>query len=381
MIEASLDRLKNYIERENYRGYDPYDALKSPLFQLPILRSNKLIRFGTQQFVKRFPLNLRPLLLVPKGLNPVTLGLMIQGYATLVKVYPEDKQMYIERIQDLVNELQKMVPDGYSGTCWGYDFDWEARHAKIPAYQPTVVATGIITNGLFEAWQITGLDKLRVLILDSVSFILNDLNRTFEDETFCFSYSPFDRQQVFNASMKGVRLLAQSYSIIENQQYKETAKKAVQFVINHQNSDGSWNYSLASKGKWVDNYHTGYILDCLSDYIKCCNDDNYNEHFKAGYEYYKRTFIDKSGMPYFYSDTKYPVDCTAASQSIITLLRNGDIELAQKVAEWMIQHMQAENGSFYFRKYRRYTVRTSFMRWSNAWMFAALGYLMYKTKS
>ena len=85
IIEESLQRLVNYIESQNYRGYDPYDALKSPLFRLPILKSNKLIRFGAQQLVKRSPLNLRPLLGIPKGYNPVTLGLCIQGYSNLVK--------------------------------------------------------------------------------------------------------------------------------------------------------------------------------------------------------------------------------------------------------------------------------------------------------
>ena len=77
-IEESLKSLEHYSGEENYKGYDPYDALKSPIFDLPFFRSNKLIRFGAQQFVKRFPVNIRPLLLVPKGLDPVTLGLFIQ---------------------------------------------------------------------------------------------------------------------------------------------------------------------------------------------------------------------------------------------------------------------------------------------------------------
>ncbi|MBK6838061.1 MAG: hypothetical protein IPG90_07085 [Bacteroidetes bacterium] len=46
--------------------------------------------------------------------------------------------------------------------------------------------------------------------------------------------------------------------------------------------------------------------------------------------------------------------------------------MAQKVGAWMIENMQAENGSFYFRKFSAYTIRTSYMRWSNAWMFVGL---------
>lgn len=90
-IEAATSRLRKYIESHHYKGYDPYDALKSPLFRLPLLNKNKLIRFGAQQLVKRSPFNLRSLLFVPKGLNPVTLGLCIQAYAQLININPQEK--------------------------------------------------------------------------------------------------------------------------------------------------------------------------------------------------------------------------------------------------------------------------------------------------
>lgn len=96
-IEAATSQLRKYIEAHRYKGYDPYDALKSPLFKLPLLNKNKLIRFGAQQLVKRSPLNLRTLLFVPKGLNPVTLGLCIQAYAQLIHVNQQEK-MYLTKI-------------------------------------------------------------------------------------------------------------------------------------------------------------------------------------------------------------------------------------------------------------------------------------------
>ena len=381
VIEKSLAKLQKYIELNNYKGYDPYDALKSPLFNLPSFENNKIIRFSAQQFVKRFPLNLRPLLFVPKGLNPVSLGLIIQGYANLITIYPERKEKFKKRIEELARKLEELIPGGFSGACWGYDFDWEARHMKIPAYQPTVVATGIITNGLFQAWKITGLDYLKDLVVDSSNFVLFDLNRSYDGDTFCFSYSPFDEERVFNASMKGVRLLAQAYSLTGNEEFKILARQAAEYVVKHQSKDYSWRYSLAKTGEWVDNYHTGYILDCLNEYVKLCDETAYEEHFRNGFSYYREHFINPDGRPVFYSDKLYPADCTAASQSILTFTRFGEIELAEKVAGWTIKNMQASNGSFYFRKFKYYTIKTPFMRWSNAWMFAALSYLFVSKKN
>lgn len=378
-LEQSLHLLQQYIEDQNYRGYDPYDALLSPFFKLPILKSNKLLRFGSQQVVKRFPLNLRPVLFVPKGLNPVTLGLCIQGYAYLSQVYTNKSPEYIDKILSLTEKLEHLIPEGYAGACWGYDFDWEARDAKIMAYQPTGVATGIITNALFTAWRLLNLEKCRNLCLSASKFILKDLQRTYDEHgNFCFSYSPFDKQQVFNASMKGARLLAQVWSETKETVLKSTAKKAVDFVVNQQMDDGHWAYSLASGGSWTDNYHTGYVLDCLDEYIRLTGDARHEKKLAKGYAFYKKHFVTDDGIPQFYHNHLYAVDCTAAGQTLLTLCRFGDTQLAEKVAIWMRRNMQSKDGYFYFRKFRQFTIKTSFMRWSNAWMFVGLAYCLIK---
>tara|TARA_Y100001933_G_scaffold156914_1_gene155290 strand:+ start:4084 stop:5229 length:1146 start_codon:yes stop_codon:yes gene_type:complete len=380
MINESLSSLQFYIEKNNFNGYDPYDALKSPFFKLPILKTNKILRFLIQQLVKRLPFSVRGLLLVPKGCNPVTLGLSIQAYAYLIKHNPEKKIRNLKKINNLIDELIKMIPKGFSGACWGYDFDWEARNAKIPAYQPTIVATGIITNALFVTYKITGNIRCAKLLENAVNFVINDLNRTYQNDSFCFSYSPHDNQQVFNASMKGVRLLAQAYHINGNRDYLRLAKQAVSFIVSKQNKNGSWAYSLAKAGGWSDNYHTGYILDCLDEYQNLTGDKSWVDNIKLGYEFYINNFIEDEIKPKFYDNQTYPIDCTSAAQTILTTLRFGDKKIARNVAEYMIQKMQKKNGSFMFRKFRYYIIKTSFMRWSNAWMFVSLSNLVYESK-
>lgn len=395
-LHRSTELLQLYIEQNNYCGYDPYDALKSPVFKLPVLKSNKKVRFLLQQLVKRFPLNLRPLLGVPKGYNPVTLGLCIQGYANLLSVYPGKEKELNEKINYLIDELQKLrskklvnssgpylsFEEGraevYSGACWGYDFPWEARYASIPAYQPTVVATGIISNALYIAYKTTGNKRLLEMCSSACNFILNDLKKTFDahDGSFCFSYSPFDRQVVFNASMKAVRLLAQVYAQTKNETLKTVSRKAVEYVMKRQNPHGSWPYSTSKVGGWVDNYHTGYILDCLHEYILCTGDNTYMPNLEKGFDFYFGNFFHNNTIPKFYDKELYPVDCTSAAQSLLTLCRFGKIKTAQNIASYMTQNMQDQKGYFYFRKFKNHTEKIPFMRWSNAWMFAALTTLL-----
>ena len=91
---TGVRRAEEFILAEGFRGYDPYDALTSPMFKLPVLRSNRLARRGAQQVLRRIPLNVRPALGIRKGLSPVTFGLVLQAWASLADAYPERRESY-----------------------------------------------------------------------------------------------------------------------------------------------------------------------------------------------------------------------------------------------------------------------------------------------
>ncbi len=371
-----VENLRAYLESEHYRGYDPFDGLESPLFKHGPLNDLKPIRFVGQQIIKRLPVNVRPLLGILKGYNPVTLALVLQGYVNLTRVYPEKNESYIEKIGYCIGELRRLASRGFSGLCWGYDFDWEARYASIGRGQPTVVATGIVTNSLFTAYQSLGIEEALALCLDSVPFVLKDLNRTYEGDNFCFSYSPFDRQVVFNASMKAARLLSQVYSVTGDEELVSTARRAVGFVIRNQRRDGSWSYSKGDTRNWCDNFHTAYILDCLDEYSKLTGHRESSPNLEIGLKFYSNNFFLRNGVPKYYSNAIFPIDATSAGQSILTLCRFSDSGRATRVANWMIENMQHPSGYFYYQKHKHWTNRISYMRWSNAWMFAGLSTLL-----
>ena len=68
-IQNSLDKVLAFCKSENYSGYNKYDALDSKFLSF-LSFGNKWIRLVYSQVVMRFPLNLRPLLFVPKTPNP-----------------------------------------------------------------------------------------------------------------------------------------------------------------------------------------------------------------------------------------------------------------------------------------------------------------------
>jgi hypothetical protein len=376
VLDAAL-RAADQLQRADYRGWDPFDALASPLFDLPWLRSARLPRLAAQQVVRRVPVNLRPVLRVPKGRNPVTLALALQAHAHLCHAAgPDEAQRHRARAQWCVAELARMRSPGWSGDCWGYDFDWEARYTRMPAGTPTIVATGIVTNALFEAHRLLDLEDAFAMCASAARFVLRDLDRTpGPDGTFCWSYSPLYRDTVLNATMKGARLCAQVHAVTGDPELAALAAATAAYVASHQSESGAWPYAVGDARRWADNLHTAYVLECLHAYARWTGDTAFDATTRRGYAYYRSRFFTADWKAKYFDDRVHPIDATACAQSIIALCRFGDAELAGRVAATTIALLQRPDGAFGYQVRRFGTVRTPFARWSTAWMLAALAVL------
>jgi hypothetical protein len=377
IVGRSLDRLESYVVAERLRGYDPYDALTSPVFRLPVLRSSKWLRIAAQQALKRSPYNVRPLLRIPKGYNPVTLAFVLEGSAYRAQVDTDRAEPHRARALQCVMELARLRSPGYSGDCWGYPFDWEARYGRLPAATPTIVATGIVTNALFVAYRLLQLENAFEMCTSAARFVLEDLARTAEDSTFCWGYFPSDTQRVLNATMKGARLCAQIYSVSQDDAYLEPARQTAAYVARHQREDGSWPYAVGDPRQWADNFHTAYVLDAFDSYERCTGDGRFRTVRERGWRYYRRSFFLDEGIPRYHPEKAFPIDATACAQSLLTLCRFGDVETASRVADWTIRNMQCDDGHFAYQLRRRRLVHIPYMRWSSAYMYAGLSRLAY----
>jgi hypothetical protein len=378
MLRKTLELLETHLEAEEFRGYDPYDALSSPLFRLPVLRSSKWLRIAAEQALKRSPINLRPVLGIPKGYNPVTLAFVLEASAYGAQVEPQRADAYRARAAECVAELARLRSVGYSGDCWGYPFDWEARYGRLPAGTPTIVATGIVTNALFVAHRLLHVEHALEMCKRAARFVLEDLPRMeLDDGTFCWGYFPGDTQRVLNATMKGARLCAQVYSVTGDEAYLEPATQTAAFVARHQRDDGSWPYSVGDTRQWADNFHTAYVLDAFDSYEDCTGDSRFRDVKERGWRYYRDHFFADGRIPKYYPDKPFPIDATACAQSLLTLCRFGDVDTAVDVAEWTVREMHCPEGHFAYQVRRRGVVRIPYMRWASAYMYVGLNRLAY----
>lgn len=380
----SFDRLKGYCEKENFKGWDPYDGLNSWVIQKTPLGKLRVFRLAWIQLFKRNPINLRPLFGIKKAYNPKGLGLFLIGYCNLYK--RDNNQKYFNTITFLANKIINLQTKGYSGACWGYNFDWQARAFFQPKYTPTVVATTFIAEALLEAYEITKNKEYLSTVESCAKFVLKDLNKSYDDNgNFTLSYSPLDRTQVYNAGLLGAKLLCLVYKYNKETELLTNAKKIVAYVCNKQKRDGSWTYGTLPFHQWIDNFHTGYNLECIHTYQEVSKDMTYQKNIEKGLKYYLEMFFTTEGVSKYYNNKVYPVDIHSPAQLIVTLskLREFDKnkELINRVLNWTVQNMQSEEGFFYYQKRKRLASKISYIRWAQAWMFYAYSYYFLEIKN
>jgi hypothetical protein len=402
MREASRDDLQRIAQRvwENlaaagFAGTDPYDGLNSRLLA-PVLSRSRLARLVVIQGVKRSPVNVRPLLLVPAGLNPKGLALVLQGAAEYPALADGDgrRAWLADALLSLASRVDgtpafgaRAVTPGLANRLaadpaawpeavgWGYDFPWQSKAFLQPAYFPTVVATSFAVDALQDAaapgWQQASAAAAR--------FVSGHLHRHEDADGICFSYSPGDRTRVYNASLFGARILAQAAPHDpQGDVWRRDAERAVAWVMARQAKDGSWIYGEAGHWQWIDNLHTGFNLETVHRAAALLGTDQWDDGLAAGVAYYRKNLFEDDGTPRYYSTTRWPLDPHSFAQGALTFLRLARFqpdarEFAGRILARGVEELWDERrGGFRFQKHAGHAQSIIHMRWSQAWMLRAL---------
>jgi hypothetical protein len=389
-VARAFERLQRWCRERDYAGHDPFDGLNSPLLQtLPALSGSRAARILWTQLFKRSPVNLRRLARVPAERNAK--GIALFALASLADFRRRPGPEAEREARSLVDDLVASRLEGWSGAAWGYNFDWQGRAFFAPRGTPTVVPTSFAARALLEAAHAFKNQSYLELARSSCDFILHDLNRSEEAATeVCWSYSPLDRTRVFNASLLAAETLCTVGHETGEKDLLDWAMRGALYVVRRQREDGSWAYGADGYQSWADNFHTAFVLMSLSRIRSCTMKDEYRHELETalrrGFEFWRERFFLADGWPKYYHDRLYPADAHSAGASIVALVElqwmdTSALELARRVALWAIHNLQdKDRGYFYYQRRRFYTVRTPYMRWSQAWMLYALARLLERMK-
>jgi hypothetical protein len=374
-IQKSIERLANWLENSEYQGYDTFDGLNAK-FLRPLTFENKFLRTVLQQGVRRFPLNLRPVLGIAKSHSTKGMGFLARGFIRLHQATGDNQ--WQEKAEFALKWLIDHRAPGYSGACWGNHFDYQSRSSFVPKGIPSIVWTALIGHAFLDGYDHFQNKEYLQVAKSSCDHILRDISTFTEGEGRCISYFPGYDHQIHNASTLGASLLARTFTYTSNESYRSLAQRAILYTANHQRADASWYYGEAANLRWVDNFHTAYVLDCFKYYRMATGDQSFDDQMNAGYEYWKSMFFLSDGSPRYYDSKTLPFDIQCSSQAIDTLVFFNDrdpdnLPLALNIAKWTIEHMQDPSGYFYYRRYSSWlTNKTPTLHWGQATMLCAL---------
>jgi hypothetical protein len=387
-IRETVFKLLDYCKKNDWAGYDPYDATNSEFFRIMPLLDRRFPRLVLTQLLKRSPVNFRWLLMVPKTQNPKGLALFLMAFLKLRKLGLLESddliQLMIQKLIDLRSPTNPINPTNPSNHyfCWGYSFPWQTRTIVVPRFAPNLVCTTFVANALLDAYEVGGESSCLDMATSAAEYILNELYWTEGESKASYSYPvPSSRGRVHNANFLGAALLCRVYKHCGGQKFLDSALKVARYSASQEQDDGSWHYGEHPTQRWIDNFHTSYNLCALKSIGRDAGTSEFQSNIQRGFEFYRNHFFREDGAPKYFHDRTYPIDIHSVAQSIITLtafkeLDENSLGLAQTVFRWTMENMWDEQGFFYYRVLSLLKVKISYMRWSQAWMLLALSTLL-----
>lgn len=360
------------LEAGGFAGWDPYDGLSARRVPESLLRTARG-RQALTQLAKRSSGPMRRFLDIPDGVSAYTLGHVLSAYARLHEQgLLADAQ---QRAASVVAQLESMVLPGWSGACWGYHFDVQTRFFFYDKRTPNAIVTAFVAKGLAEATE-SGLIDGRSLLRGVGEFILHDLPRVVGDAGQCFGYIPSSDTVVHNANALSAMTLAR-VSEVGGSDVLHEAVQAARFVVKHQRTDGAWAYSEQSDGRWIDGFHTGFVLEGLGYVAAASGDRGIRESVSLGLDFYVASLFDVHGRPRYFDTKALPYDALSAAQGIETLsvLEDGRVrfgELRDELVGWTLATLVSGDGSVAYRRWERHTDWRQYPRWSLGPMCSAL---------
>lgn len=387
-LSAIIDRLILHLKLENYKGYDPYDALNS---YVPYRLLGHKIQVLAIQIQLRNPINLRPILGIKKDYSVKSLGLILQALSQYYQINRrEDVLTEMNKLFDLLLE-KRIKNQSFSGSYWAVHYPIAWKTWERPKFDPSAVLACVVFEGVFEYYKATNSSKAKDLLIDIGVFLLNNIPITENEFGKCYSYTARKKEIVYNANMYVAESLSKLFYLTKEERYKNEALKCIDFDIHYQRHNGCWGYRLypeTGKEREQIDFHQGFIINSLGESLKYLGikDKYYESALKKAFNFYLHEQFTDDGRGYWRLPSLYPIDIHNQAVGIwigskYNYLSDDTIKhKVEAIVEWTLKHMyNKKKGYFYYQKRRLFINKIDYIRWNQAWMLLGLvnNYVMH----
>lgn len=373
----AIRALQRWGMARDWVGTDPYDGLNMTRVPPALLR-NDMVRRVAMQTVKRSIVDLRPLLGIAPGVDAAALAWVATAYA---RGGFDDDATERARCRLAIDRMMALRSPAFEEPAWGYHWVFQSRVYRKPAGAPNTIATTYGGMALIDAYERLRDERLLEQAVQTGYFFLRHVPQTQTPAGAFFGYWPGDRTPIHNANLHVCGLLARLWMHTGIEDFCEPAARGVAYALAHQRDDGAWWYGDRPNLRWVDNFHTGYVLDSLMFCEQAGIDERIGAAVDRGLAFYRERMFLADGTPKYFEGKTYPVDSQCVAQAIQTLAiaaprDPANARLAWTVTDFALRRMRRRDGAFVFQRRRYWTNHAAHMRGTVASMFMALAHLV-----
>ncbi len=386
-IQSSLNSLEDWILKNGYAGYDPYDIKGHPSILWLTQTGNRnyaaaVVREMVFEFIYTFPMFSRRLLQVSPTVNAKAMGLFASSFLDLYSLRHDE--VYCGKMAYCLDWLKDNKTSVHAGIGWGYPFNWQSKKL-IPAGTPNGIVTTAAGEAFWKHYQLFA-DKESLEYCVLISKFLSSLPvDELSPERICFSYTPLFQNHVHNLNLFVAEFLIKTGMETGNSIWVDMGNRAVTYTVTCQLPDGAFDYNGPPEkpDNHIDNYHTGFVLRMLYSVWKLTGREDVHVALQRCYRHYITHFFEKGRIPKIMPDRKYRIDIHSCAESIncLSVLSPGfpeGLHLAENILHWTMDTLQDRSGYFYYGVLKSRVTRVPFkskipyIRWGQAWMLRAL---------
>jgi len=377
-LNKVISKLIRFLDQNDFKGWEPYDVLNNRLksfFKAPIFRV--LI---TQVF-RLSPIFIHPLL-KEKRLYAKAVALFAHSFLILYEITKSRK--YRDRaiyFLDWLDEHRSLQSRNFS---LGSQYDLNLKTYESSSDTPSPFITALAVEAFISAYKILGQKRYLEIAESGIRYFLDELPQIqVKNDQSYFIYHPNNSRFIPNLPAIISGTLARFYSISGDITILNTVVKNLKYVVQWQRSNGSWFYNPNTK--YVDNFHTGFILEALAKFEYYTKDIQFKSAFSKGLSYYIKNLFKSNGIPIHIKLSGIPqnadslftkIDLRDFAQTIIlfNFLNEKKLHYIRQhydLFNWSSCYFKSKKGYFYYQQLPIYIIKGPFIT-MQAWMLYAL---------
>jgi len=396
-VQAAILRFLGWLDRFGETSYDHQSYFASGLgrsakalyYRNPLLGT---LAVSPMIFSEAFVPSARSLFWKPQRF-PIADAHYAMGFAFLSRVLGAEQ--HHKRAVHFLEVLKETRCPGFDHYAWGYPFNWETRHGTLKEGTPMITSMPYIYEAFRQVYKLDGNPRWLEIMQSIAQHALEDY-QDFEfsprASTCCYTPGPHNSSGVINASAYRAFLLTQAALDFSEQKYQKAAERNLNFVIESQNPNGSWYYSMDNVRDFVDHFHTCFVLKALAKIEQLTNSSHCRNAIERGVSYYVENLFDSNGLPKPFSKpprlTVYRRELYDYAECInVAVLLQGRFPELDRILTFvltdLLQRWQKSDGSFRARQLLVGWDNVPMHRWAQSQVFRSLCFFLSKnlTKS